>query len=182
MKKVLILNGSPRKSGYTKEMIDVFVNNCKRECQILDCQKLDIKYCVDCRYCQNNFECVVNDDMQSIYKKIEEADVLIFATPIYFGSVSAQIKKVIDRFQVYFYRNMQGQNKELKKKTGVLIAVGGAKVYPKQFKGTEDVVIGAMGNFNCTLEKKYYLSNTDSIDNEELNAIKLAIEEFAKIV
>ncbi len=184
MKNIVILNGSPRNNGYTKCLIDTFISSVdsSNNIEIIECQKLNISYCVDCRYCEKNFKCVVNDEMQEIYIKLENADIIVFATPVYFYSVSAQLKTLIDRLQVYFFRLINGMSNDLKEKTGILIAVGGAKEYPNQFLGVETIAKGAMKDLNCTLEKTFYLSATDKVNNEELEDIKLSIVNYAKKV
>ncbi len=184
MKKVLILNGSPRKNGYTSLLIDTFIENLNDEYsfEIIDCNSLNVNFCVDCRYCATNFKCVINDEMQEIYTKLENADILVFATPVYFYSVTAQIKTLIDRLQVYFYRHINGKNSEIKNKVGVLISVGGAKEYPNQFVGVETMTKGAMKDLNCTLEKSFFLSKTDDVDHDTLEALKLTIVNYSKTV
>ncbi len=184
MKKILILNGSPRPNGFTKSLINTFTENINTEYlfEIIDCNKLDVNYCVDCRYCEKNFTCTINDGMQEIYTKLENADVIVFATPVYFYSMSAQIKTLIDRLQVYYYRHINGKNSELKNKIGILFAVGGAKEYPNQFLGVETIAKGAMKDLNCSLEKSFFLSKTDNLDISVFEELKLSIVNYAKTV
>ncbi len=174
MKNVLILNGSPRKKGYTNELIDVIKNNLneKINVEIFQCHGANVKYCVDCRHCEKNFSCIIDDEMQVLYKKIEEADVLIFATPVYFYTVSAQIKTVIDRLQVYFFRHIKKINDNMKAKEGYIVSVGGAKTYTNQFAGVQTVIKGTMTNLNCELKNCYTLSATDNVHNDELQNLK----------
>ncbi len=182
MKKVLIINGSPRKNGYTKEMIDTFVENANAEIEVFDCHTKNFSPCIDCRYCEKNFKCVLQDDMKIVYEKMADADILIFATPVYFYSVSSQIKKMIDRLQVYFFKHIKKENGDVKPKEGYIFSVGGAKGYTDQFKGVEVVIHGAMKNLNCELKETYYITGSDNISEESLNSIKISIENLAKKV
>ncbi len=184
MKNILILNGSPRNNGYTNLLVNIFVENINSEYtyEIIDCNNINIHYCVDCRFCEKNFKCTINDEMQEIYKKLEKADIIIFATPVYFYSMSAQIKTLIDRLQVYFYRHIKGMNSALKQKIGILIAVGGAKEYPNQFLGVETISDGAMKNLNCALVQRFFLSKTDNVDSSTLEELKISIVNYAKTV
>lgn len=127
MKNVLILLGSPRKNGNTATMVQFLLNLIEddtwRTTQYF-LHNLCIKPCEDCRYCKNgNLECIQADDMKDIYKKLEFADIIIFATPIYWYNVTAQTKLVIDRLRPYFY-NKKLQNKEM---IVLLAAADGAK-------------------------------------------------------
>lgn len=177
MKNMLILNGSPRKNGYTRELISVFEDTKlnKFNLDIINCNDMNVNYCIDCRVCKSKYRCVIDDDMQLIYNKIEEADIVVFATPVYFYSVTAQLKTIIDRLQVYFFRHIDGKNVGMKKKEGILISVGGAKEYPNQFQCVETMIRGGMKNFNCELEHSYFISGSDDIDKNEMEELKLDI-------
>ncbi len=174
MKNVLILNGSPRKNGYTSDLIETIKSNLneKINVEVFECHVANIKYCTDCRHCEKNYSCIIDDEMQVLYKKIEKADVLIFATPVYFYNVSAQLKTVIDRLQVYFFKKINNKNESMKLKEGYILSVGGAKVYNGQFEGVKTVLKGTMGNLNCELKGIFSISSTDNINQEELNNLK----------
>ncbi|HLN89888.1 MAG TPA: flavodoxin family protein, partial [Candidatus Binatia bacterium] len=58
-----------------------------------------VDYCAHCDYCLTNKECVVQDDLQELYALLAEANGIIFASPVYNGGVSAQIKAVMDRMR-----------------------------------------------------------------------------------
>ncbi len=182
MKKVLILNGSPRKHGYTSDLIETMKCNLNENIHVdvFECHDANVRFCTDCRHCEVNYSCIINDEMQVLYKKIEEADVLVFATPVYFYTVSAQIKAVIDRFQVYFFKHVNKQNQSMKVKEGYIITVGGAKSYTNQFDGVKTVIKGAMGNLNCELKGVYSLVETDNVNVTELETVKDSIRELCK--
>lgn len=95
--------GSPRKNGNTSVLLNKVLdgilskNNAKNEIVFL--QNSNIKPCMGCNFCKNNEDktCVINDDMKNIVTKIKKADLIILATPIYWWSVTAQMKLLIDR-------------------------------------------------------------------------------------
>lgn len=100
-KKVLILSGSPRKGGNSDLLCDEFMRGSEESGNQVEkirvCEK-KIDYCKSCYYCSNNNgECVIKDDMADIMQKIIDADVLVLASPVYFYSIDAQLKAVIDR-------------------------------------------------------------------------------------
>lgn len=100
MKKVLIISSSPRKNGNSDRMCREFekgaVEAGNEVCYVRLAEK-NIGYCIGCYACQNDGKCFKNDDMQELQEKVLAADVLVLATPVYFYSMSAQLKTFIDR-------------------------------------------------------------------------------------
>lgn len=100
-KKVLILSGSPRKSGNSDLLCDEFAKGARvagNDAEIIRVADKKIHPCSACYYCKNSGgKCVHNDDMSEIMQKIIDADVLVLASPVYFYSIDAQLKAVIDR-------------------------------------------------------------------------------------
>ena len=91
---------SPRREGNTQILIDHALTSAQEagaETEMLHVADLDIGPCDACDACRSNGICVVEDDMQTVYEKLEGADGLIFGTPVYFMNVSAQAKAIIDR-------------------------------------------------------------------------------------
>jgi multimeric flavodoxin WrbA len=77
---------------------------------------LDILPCVDCRACKKGkLECVLKDDMKDLYAKLEEADAIVFGTPLYWYGPSGKMKLLIDRLRPYI------ESKKLKGKRAVLL-------------------------------------------------------------
>lgn len=101
-KKILILSGSGRKNGNTQSLAEAFARKCRKEghrVTILELSEFQIKHCLSCDYCKKySGICIQNDDMWQIAKIIRECEVLIFATPVYYGGMSSRLKAVIDRF------------------------------------------------------------------------------------
>ena len=130
MMNVLGINGSPRIGGNTDVLLDQVLDGCrdkgaKTEKIILNTLKFSA--CQECDKLRDDCACIVEDDMQPVYKKIQEADVVILASPIFFGSLSAQTKMMIDRFQC-IWRARQIFKKDIfqKKRKGVFISVEGS--------------------------------------------------------
>ena len=101
MKKVLILSGSPRKEGNSDILCDQFLKgavDAGNEVEKIFVAEKKIAMCTGCYFCKNHDgKCVFNDDMGDILQKIIDCDVLVLSTPVYFYSISAQLKAVIDR-------------------------------------------------------------------------------------
>lgn len=101
-KKVLILSGSPRKGGNSDVLCDEFYkgaieagNNVEK----IFLKDKNINYCLGCGLCTNNnySGCSQNDDMGDILEKMISADVIVMAAPVYFYTLNAQMKTLIDR-------------------------------------------------------------------------------------
>lgn len=100
--KILVLNGSPRPHGNTAAMVDAFVEGAKEQehdiTVIPVCQK-KIAGCLACEYChtKGNGRCIQKDDMQDIYPILDEAEMIVLASPIYYHSFTGQLQCAINR-------------------------------------------------------------------------------------
>ena len=99
-KKVLILSGSPRKNGNSNALCKEFlrgVTDSGNVGEIINVSEKNIGYCRACYACKETGVCAINDDMAEILEKMIECDVLVLASPVYFYSIDAQLKALIDR-------------------------------------------------------------------------------------
>ena len=100
-KKVLILSGSPRKGGNSDTLCDQFMKGAQEagnEVEKIWVQGKKVAPSLACYYCKDHKgECAIKDDMKEILEKMLAADVLVLSSPVYFYSISAQLKAVIDR-------------------------------------------------------------------------------------
>ena len=122
MKEVLVLMGSPRKSGNCDRLCDEFIRGAEEsghKTEKVYLRDKNIKDCTGCCVCQKNGGvCVQKDQMLEIYKKLEQADVIVLASPVYYYSWSSLIKRMIDRTVAV--------SSKLKNKTFYLISAGQA--------------------------------------------------------
>lgn len=99
-KKVLILSGSPRKNGNSDILCDEFMKGALEsgnEVEKIRVAEKKIGYCRACYACRGTGVCAIKDDMADILQKMIDADVLVLASPVYFYSIDAQLKALIDR-------------------------------------------------------------------------------------
>lgn len=99
-KNVLIISASPRKGGNSDTLCDQFMKGAKETGNQVDkirLAKLDIAYCSACYACKTKGHCVKQDDMEQVIAKMRNADVIVLATPVYFYTMCAQMKTMIDR-------------------------------------------------------------------------------------
>ncbi len=98
---ILILSGSPRIGGNTDRLVEAFANGAskKHHVEVIPVHGYKVNPCMGCNVCFGNEGnlCCQNDDMKKIYGKMEQADMLVLASPVYFYGLSAQMKAVIDR-------------------------------------------------------------------------------------
>ena len=100
-KKLLIVNGSPNENGADGKIAKMIAEDVKRydyETEIVTIGKMDINGCRACMACKKTGECVQKDDMTQMYEKIRSSDMIILASPIYFGAETGQMKCFVDRF------------------------------------------------------------------------------------
>ncbi|MFH1776155.1 MAG: flavodoxin family protein [Candidatus Omnitrophota bacterium] len=125
--KLLGINGSPRTGGNTEILLDRALFGAKNKgakTEHLVLNNLKFSPCQECAQIDKNKGCKVIDDMQDVYKKINRSDAIILASPIFFGSLSAQTKMMIDRFQCFWMAKYVFK-KDLfsKRKIGAFISV-----------------------------------------------------------
>ncbi|MDO5041733.1 MAG: flavodoxin family protein [Peptoniphilus sp.] len=124
----LILKGSPRKSGNTNSLVEIFKNEREKSGdKVVDLHLYDMKLkgCIACRECQkfsDRFGCPIKDDMQYIFDLALNANLIVLATPIYSWYCTAPMKAVLDRF-VYGMNKYYGEFGDLSLWQGKDLAV-----------------------------------------------------------
>ncbi len=99
-KKILILSGSPRKGGNSDLLCDEFMRGALEaghEVEKIRIQEKKIACCTACYACRDTGICAIKDDMTDIMQKMIDCNVMVLASPVYFYSIDAQLKTVIDR-------------------------------------------------------------------------------------
>lgn len=108
MKKVIIVSSSPRAGGNSETLAKRFADGAKdagNDVKFLRFSDVSPKYCIGCLSCQKTNVCVIRDGMNELYDDFQNADVLVFATPVYYYSVSGQLKTFLDRLNPLYSRN-----------------------------------------------------------------------------
>ena len=104
-KNVLIISSSPRKGGNSVTLAEAFAKGAQdagNHVETIRLREKQIGFCKGCLACQKLGHCVVKDDAVEIAAKMHDADVLVFATPVYYYSVSGQLKTMLDRSNPLF--------------------------------------------------------------------------------
>jgi multimeric flavodoxin WrbA len=190
--KIVAFNGSPRSGGNTELLLAEAVGGARSQgaaVSVYRLDELDLRPCRGCGGCADTARCVIADAMQEIHAALREADRVILASPVYFFSVSAQTKIMIDRCQAFW------AEKYVRKKPvipgpfgrkGLLILVGGmrkdagnkgfecAGASARAFFRTINVQEHATLEYEFMDEKGAVSSHPTALDEARANGIKLA--------
>ena len=101
MKKIVILQGGGRPQGNTAQLAEAFAKGAMEsghQVEILSLGKYKVHGCIGCNACRYGKPCVQKDDFQQLVPRLLEADLIVFASPLYFWTISSQLKAVIERF------------------------------------------------------------------------------------
>ncbi len=118
-KKIVVITGSPRKNGNSFAMTDAFIKTAEAKGHTITRFDAALKKVGGCRACETCFStgkaCTFDDDFNTIAPAILEADVIVFTMPVYWYSIPAQIKGVIDRIfsMVVGGKDIAGKEREL---------------------------------------------------------------------
>ena len=144
MKRVIVISTSLRKGSNSDKLADNFVEGAMSAGN--DVEKIaltgkDIQFCKGCLACQKLGKCVIDDDVNGIMAKVLEADVVAWATPIYYYEMSGQMKTLIDRMNAmypldYQFRDVYllttaGEDEEFVPKRAEAGLTGWIDCYPK---------------------------------------------------
>jgi multimeric flavodoxin WrbA len=145
-KKVLVLSSSPRRGGNSDLLCDEFIKGAEEagnQTEKIFIRNKKINYCVACDVCQGNGgTCIQKDDMAEVLDKMIAVDIIVMATPVYFYTMDAQMKTVIDRT---VSRYTEIKNKEL---YFIITAADGSK------QAMERTIEGFRGFTSCLSKVK----------------------------
>ncbi len=168
--EIVAIIGSHRNGQNTQKAIDYFISRIKVEHELFEynVNKINVQACIACDHCiPHQGECVIEDDMTEIYKKMESCDLLIVASPVYFSAFPSKIKALIDRTQMIY--NLKDKS-TIKKKKILIIGVGGAPHYPRQFQAIDNTLEWYKKTLSCDEIGFVQFSHTDelpALDNQK---------------
>ncbi len=174
MSKVLIISTSLRKnsnSEYLARECEKGAKNAGHEVQFISLKGKKISFCTGCLACQKSGACVIKDDVFEISEKVKNADVLIFATPVYYYEMSGQMKTLIDRLNPLYSR-------DYKFRKVYMIATAaeeGAYVFDKAYNGLRGFVDCFEKSALCGIATGGDMTE-DGIAKTRADAVRLAYE------
>lgn len=110
--KVLLLNGSPRTNGNIATALHEMENVFEKEgveFETIQLGKMDIRGCLACEYCRKTGKCVIDDIVNELSKKFEEADGLVIGSPVYYGSANGTLMSALQRmfYSTHFDKSLK---------------------------------------------------------------------------
>ena len=175
--QILVLNGSPRPKGNTKQMVEAFregANSSGHQVDVVDvCQK-KIGGCIACEYCHTKRKgvCIQKDDMQEIYALLKDAEMLVIASPIYYHGISGQLKCVIDRFYSAAYPTKPPKLK----KVAMILSSGDANMYEGALFSFQGDFLDYLGLENMGVFTAHGAENGSETKLEELRAFGASLK------
>ena len=101
MKNILVILGGGRPRGNTRQLVDAFVKgavDAGHQTEVVSLNEKQVNGCIGCNACRFGKPCVQKDDFNSLIPAIKNADLIVFASPLYFWTLSSKIKAFIERF------------------------------------------------------------------------------------
>jgi multimeric flavodoxin WrbA len=132
--RVLGIAGSPRHGGNTDLLLEEFMRGAASqgaETKTIELRALKFETCRHCDGCLKTGQCVVKDDMQDVYRELEQSDRIVIASPVQFIGPTAHLKAMIDRCQCLWARKYVLKVPPLgeeRQRRGFFISVGGTKL------------------------------------------------------
>ena len=158
-KRVLIISSSPRKGGNSETLAASFARGAQEAGHLVETVYLrekQIGFCKGCFGCIKLGHCVINDDAIDIVTRMNDADVLVFATPVYYYCVSGQLKTILDRANPLY-------DGDYAFRKAYLLATA-ADDSPETFEGTEKAIQGWVDCFpRCTLAGTVFVGGVNEI-------------------
>ncbi len=177
-KKVLLLSSSPRKGGNSEALAEAFAKGAQEaghQVEILYLREKKYGFCKGCFACLKLGHCVIKDDAVEIAAKMHDADVLVFVTPVYYYSVSGQLKTMLDRANPLFDTDYAF--------TGVYLLAAAAENEPQTVEGTVKAVQGWVDCFpRCELVETVFAGGVNELgDIVGHPALELAYQTGRKV-
>lgn len=189
--KVFGICGSPR-NNTTDYVIRNALDKLKDkgfETELFSCFSKTIRPCMHCDYCMEHKKCVIEDDMDEVYRNLQEADGIILATPVQSGGISSNLAAIMDRtraLEAIDYNILRG-------KIGMSIAVGGDRTGGADFAHLKNITYFMIhgiipvsgGPFGSNLGASFWSKdNLDDVKNDEygIQSLDRTLNEFEKFL
>jgi len=173
--KAICIVGSPNPDGSTAFLVDKIIDGMNMagvEAERFVLGQLNINYCQGCQECETTQECVQRDDMDTLLAGILDADIVLLASPSYWGDVTGQMKVFIDR-SLPLCNAKTGQTPVPEGKIGIAVAVrAGSSVGENQH--IVDTFEHYFGHLGIELRASVMVEGVDSPADLERNAPKIA--------
>ncbi len=142
--KILAFQGSPRRGGNTDLLLQALLRGAQEsgaQIEKFDLYRLRLEPCLECGQCDETGVCVLSDDMEIIYPKLDKAQVIIVASPIFFYNITARTQALVERSQACWVRKyvLKKRHPLAGKRHGLFLALGATKGR-RLFEGVQRVL------------------------------------------
>ena len=186
---IIGLCGSPR-NGATEHVLQealTMLTTMGFNTEFFTVRGKNIGFCTHCDHCLKYKECIIKDDMNTVYSLLKNANGIIIATPVYNGGISAQIKALMDRCRALLAANP----KVFKFKIGIAIAVGGDRIGGQElaiqqihtFYILNEIIPISGGSFGANLGANFWSKDSlDGVkeDTEGFRSLRKTIKKFVE--
>ena len=167
---VIGLLGSPLPGGNTAILLDQALKGAADAgCTVerIEVTTLDFQACMELMFCAEHETCIMDDDMQEMYRKFRDLDSLIIATPVMTLGIPGKLKSFMDRFQVFFmakYVRKQPLVAADRKvhRNALVICIAGMKI-PEVFVGAKMTIRAFLDLIDCRFSDELLISDMDTI-------------------
>ena len=158
-KRVLIISSSPRKGGNSETLAAAFAKGAQaagHQVETIYLREKQVGFCKGCFACLKLGHCVIKDDAVEIAAKMHDADVLVFATPVYYYCISGQLKTMLDRANSLFDTDYAF--------TKAYLLAAAAEAEPETVEGAEKAIQGWVDCFpRCQLVETIFAGGVNDI-------------------
>jgi len=184
--KVLAIMGSPRKGKNNDRLLNYILEGISRReasgvVEKLYVSDLAIAPCLACDACTRRSGCIQKDSMETLYKKFDEADLIIITSPMYFNSISGQLKAIIDRNQAIWsskYVLKESIIDKAKRRVGYVLITAGADEHPYGLSAVTPIMDLFFKSINTDYWGNYFVNG---VDETPAYSRKQVIEDMLEI-
>lgn len=165
MNKICAIFASPRRDSFSSSLHDSFLSGSgiSGEISRFSPIEMNIAACKGCDFCSHNADCVIQDDMQILYKQLKESQIITLSYPLYFSGLPSPLKALIDRCQALWQQRENGIWTPPPTRRAIIIASAG-KCYRGMFSPSLTILrhfFNTLG-VKIDLETSMFYCNTDS--------------------
>jgi multimeric flavodoxin WrbA len=183
--KLVCISGSPRLNGNTEKLIQEFSDVFKtKNYEIIThhLNKLNYRGCQGCFACKTGGEkkCVLKDDLTPVFQDLEDADVVLLASPVYFGDITSQIKGFFDRLYGYLTSDFPTAKNKSRLNPGKTLVLGLVQMSPSE-KEYSDIFPRYNKFFGWLFDEAYLIRECGCFSKKTIEKDEKRIENIRKI-
>lgn len=181
--KTIILVGSPKKNGQSMQLVNRFKRGINGEIEVINVFDYQpINPCLDCGHCKKNTSCKQNDGFEKIIEKLDMADCIVLASPMWFGNISGPMMSFMSRINVLANGYSVRKDREHKwNKIGILLMTTGAK-WLGMSKSVEATVEFLFQEMDALMLDCIYANKTDKLPTNINKQAMLKCDRAAMLV